>query len=53
MLLKVAFNIIVTILHSRLLPIEESLDHEPQCGFRPGGGCMDGIFTVKTAIKKT
>ena len=52
MLLKIAFNIIVTILHSRLLPIEESLDHEPQCRFCQGRGCMDAIFTRKTAIKK-
>ena len=52
MLLEIAYKIIAIILHSRLLPIEESLDHEPQCGFCPGRGCMDAIFTIKTAIKK-
>ena len=52
MLLKIAYKIIAIILHSRLLPIEESLDYEPQCGFSPGRGCMDAIFTIKTAIKK-
>ena len=52
MVLETAYKIIAIILHSRLLPIEESLDYEPQCGFRPGRGCMDAIFTIKTAIKK-
>ena len=52
MLLQIAYKIIAKILHSRLLPIEENLDHEPQCGFHPGRGCMDAIFTIKTAIKK-
>ena len=35
MLLEVAYKIIAIILHSRLLPIQEGLDNEPQCGFRP------------------
>ena len=52
MLLETAYNIIAIILHSRLLPIEESLDHEPQCGFRPDHGCIDAIFTVKSALQK-
>ena len=36
MLLEILYKIIAIILHSRLLPIEESLDHEPHCGFCPG-----------------
>ena len=48
MLLEIAYKIIAIILHSRLLPIEESLDDEPQCGFRPGRGCMDAISHQKT-----
>ena len=52
MVLETAYKIIAIILHSRLLPIEESLDHELQCGSRPGRGCMDPIFTIKTAIKQ-
>ena len=52
MLLEVAYKIIAIILHGRLLPIEENLDHESQCGFRPGRGTMDAIFTVKMALKK-
>ena len=52
MLLESAYKIIAIILHNRLSPIVESLDHEPQCGFRPGRGCVDGIFTVKMAMKK-
>ena len=42
-------KIIAIILHSRQLPIEETLDHEPECQFRPGRGC---IFTRNTAIKE-
>ena len=52
MLLEVAYKIIAIVLQARLRPIEESLDHETQCGFRPGRGCCDSIFTVKLALKK-
>ena len=52
MLLEAAYKIVTIILHERLLPIEEGLDHETQCGFRPGRGCTDGVFTVKLAMKK-
>ena len=36
MLLGAAYKIVCIILHERLLPIEEGLDHESQCGFPPG-----------------
>ena len=52
MLLEAAYKIVALLLHERLLPIEEGLDHEGQCGFRPGRGCADAIFTVKMAMKK-
>ena len=52
MLLEAAYKICAIIIHSRLLPIEESLDHESQCGFRPGRSCTDSIFTIKIALKK-
>ena len=52
MLPEIAYKIIAIILHSRLLSIGESLDQEPQCEFRSDRGCMDAIFTKKTAIKK-
>ena len=53
MLLETAYKIVAIILHERLLPIEEGLEyHEGQCGFRPGRGCTDAIFTVKLAMKK-
>ena len=32
--------------------IEEELDRESQCGFRPGRGWTDAVFTVKMALKK-
>ena len=32
MLLEIAYKIIATILYARLLPIEESLNQESQCG---------------------
>ena len=40
------------IIHSRLQPTVESLDHEAHCGFRPGRGCADAVFSVKLAMKK-
>ena len=52
MLLEVAYKIIANIVHSRLVPITEKLDHESQSGFRPGRNCADAVFTVKLAIKK-
>ena len=52
MLLEVAYKTIAKIFHSRLVPIAEKLDHEPQSGFRPGRGCGDAVFTVKLAMKK-
>ena len=52
MLLEIAYKIVAIILHARLQPIAEGLDHETQCGFRPGRGCTDAVFTVKLALKK-
>ena len=51
-LLEIAYKIVTNILNARLLMIEESLDHKSQCGFRPGRGCTDAIFTIKMALKK-
>ena len=47
MLLEVAYKVIAIIILARLQPIEEGLDHESQCGFRPGRGCSDAVFTVQ------
>jgi len=52
MLLEIAYKIVAKIVHQRLTPISESLDHETQCGFRPGRGCNDAIFAVKLALKR-
>ena len=52
MLLETAYKIIATIIHERLRPIEEGLDHEGQCGFRTERGCPDSTFTVKMGMKK-
>ena len=52
MLLEVAYKIIAKIVHSRLVPIAEKLDHESQSGFRPRRGCVDVVFTAKLAMKK-
>ena len=40
MLLEASYKIVAIILHLHLQPIVESLDHESQCGFRPGRGCL-------------
>jgi len=53
MLLESAYKIIAIILHiSDSLSIVNDFDHEPQCGFCTGRGCIDGIFTIKMALKK-
>ena len=52
MLLEAAYKIVTILLLNRLRPIAEKLDHEQQCGFRPGRGCNDAIFTIKMAMKK-
>ena len=52
MLLEVSYKIVAIVIHQRLQPIVEALDHETQCGFRQGRGCMDAVFTVKLAMKK-
>ena len=52
MLLEVAYKIVAIVIHKRLQPLIESLDHENQCGFRQGRGCTDAVFTVKMALKK-
>ena len=51
MMLEAAYKVVGIILHGRLLPISEGLDHENQCGFRPGRSCTD-IFNIKSALKK-
>ena len=50
MLLEVASEIGAKIVHSRLVPIAEKLDHESQSGFHPGRGCADAVFTIKLAL---
>ena len=52
MMLEVAYKIVSIILHGRLTTLSEGLDHESQCGFRPKRGTMDGIFSLKLALKK-
>ena len=52
MLLEIVYKVVAKLTHSRLQPIVESLDHEAQCGFRPGRGCADAVFSVKIAMKK-
>ena len=47
MLLEVSYKIIPIVIHQCLQPIVETLDHETQCGFREGRGCMDAVFAVK------
>jgi len=52
MLLEAAYKVIAILIHERLQPVASTLDHESQCGFRPGQGCQDAIFSVKLAMKK-
>ena len=50
MMLEVSYKVIAILLHMRLTPISERLEHESQCGFRPERGCADAMFSVKMAI---
>jgi len=52
MLLEVAYKIVAIVIHQRLQPIVENLEHETQCGFRRERGCMDAVFSVKLAMMK-
>ena len=52
MMLEKACNIIGNLMHARLEPTMESLDHESQCGFRRNRGCSDAIFNVSQLIAK-
>ena len=52
MLLETAYKVLAIIIHNRLQPFVENLDHEAQCGFRQGRGCMDAVFSIKLALKK-
>jgi len=52
MLLEVLYKVVANIIKSRLTPIQESLEQETQCGFRPGRGCTDASFSLRMAIKK-
>ena len=52
MMLEVAYKIVANLVHVRIEPIIESLDHEAQCGFRRKRGCSDAIFTIRQLIAK-
>ena len=52
MMLEVAQKIVSNIARSRLSLVCEELDHESQCGFRPGRGTSDATFSLKLALKK-
>ena len=52
MMLELAYKIVANLLHARLEPIVEKLDHEAQCGFRRWRGCSDAIFTVRQLLSK-
>ena len=51
-MLKVAYKTEAIIVAKRYNNICEGLDHENQVGFRPGRGCSDGAFNLRTAIRK-
>jgi len=52
MLLEVLNKVVANIVKARLTPIQESLEQESQCGFRPGRGCSDASFSLRMAIKE-
>jgi hypothetical protein len=52
MLLEVLYKVVANVIKARLTPIQESLEQESQCGFRPGRGCSDASFSLRMAIRK-
>ena len=52
MMLEVAYKLVAIIVADRCNTISKDLDHENQVGFRPGRGCSDGVFNLRTAIRK-
>ena len=51
-LLSVAGKIVVKVLLNRLQPLSESIIPETQCGFRPGRGTADMIFSARQVQEK-
>ena len=51
-LLSVAGKILATVLLNRLQPLSESIIPETQCGFRPGRGTTDMIFSSRQVQEK-
>ena len=51
MLLEVLYKVVANIIKVRLTPIQEALEKESQCGFRPGRGCSDASFSLRMAVK--
>jgi len=52
MLLEVLYKVVANLLKNRLTPIQESLEQESQCGFRPNRGCTDASFSLGMAVKR-
>jgi len=46
MLLEVLYKVVANLLKARLTPIQEPLEQESHCGFRPGRGCSDASFSL-------
>ena len=51
-LLSVAGKILAKVLLNRLQPLSESIIPETQCGFRPGRGTTDRIFSARQVQEK-
>ena len=52
MMLECAYKIVANLILERLHPVKESLDIEPQSGFRRERGSCDAIFSVRQLIAK-
>jgi len=48
MLLEVLYKkVVANLIKARLTPIQEPLEQESRCGFRPGRGCSDASFSLR------
>ena len=50
-LISVASKVLASIILRRLLAHREKQTRENQCGFRPGRGCIDHIFTLRQLLE--
>lgn len=50
--MSVVGKVLAQVIRIRLQPLRETIAREQQCGFRPGRGCIDQIFSVRQVLEE-